>query len=122
MPEEELHTLCNPSDEPRSRICGSWVGVLPDLSIRPRNNDILSTALDAMATSIASQLQPDKAPSIESTQSYLTAIQTMRKQFNLVDRSCDAELLASIMCLGLAAVRWPGITLGGCSFTDNKTR
>ncbi|KAF9888459.1 hypothetical protein FE257_008566 [Aspergillus nanangensis] len=107
IPQEELPSLKNPSDDLRSRICGSWVGVLPDLNRHPGSDPVLLTAVDALATSIMSLQPPQELAYIESAQSYLTAIQTLRKDLHVAHRSCDSEVLAAIMCLSLAELMFP---------------
>ena len=106
VPDEELHIRCNLSNEPRPRICGSWVEVLPDL-LDSTGNEVVLAALHALASSIVSQRPGRGITSADGPHSYLTAIRIMRKELSNVDYSLDRELLASIMCLSLVEVSPP---------------
>lgn len=86
------------------RICGAWVEVLPDLRSGGGTPDlVLSTAIEALATSILTQTLSPNSDNVESFQSYELALRSLRKSV-VVDRRFDTELLASIMCLSLVEV------------------
>ena len=86
------------------RICGAWVEVLPNLRSGGATPDlVLATAIEALATSILSQKLSPNSDNVESFQSYELALRSLRKGV-AVDRRCDSELLASIMCLSLVEV------------------
>ncbi|GKZ26046.1 hypothetical protein AbraIFM66951_005084 [Aspergillus brasiliensis] len=59
-----------------------------------------------------SQRHPEKDSGVDSTRSYLAALQLMQKELSTANASSDKELLASIMCLSLAEVMFPGPTEG----------
>ena len=68
------------------------------------DSDIILAAANALSTSIMSRRLSERASSINSTRSYLTALQMMREELGTAKKSSDRELLASIMCLSLAEV------------------
>ncbi|GKZ58795.1 hypothetical protein AnigIFM49718_004633 [Aspergillus niger] len=76
------------------------------------DSDIILAAANALSTSIMSRRLSERASSINSTRSYLTALQMMREELGTAKKSSDRELLASIMCLSLAEVMFPGPTEG----------
>lgn len=104
VPDEELELPGIISNEPRPRICGSWVEVLPSLSENTDSNIILA-ASKALSTSIMSRGFPGRVSGVDSTRNYLNALKLMRKELSTANISSDRELLASIMCLSLAEVR-----------------
>ncbi|GKZ29886.1 hypothetical protein AbraIFM66950_006847 [Aspergillus brasiliensis] len=59
-----------------------------------------------------SQRHPERVSGVDSTRSYLAALQLMQKELSTANASSDKELLASIMCLSLAEVMFPGPTEG----------
>lgn len=86
------------------RICGAWVEVLPSLRSGGSTSDlVLTTAVEALATSILAQKLNPNMDNVESFQSYELALRSLRKSV-VVDRRFDTELLASIMCLSLVEV------------------
>lgn len=103
VPDEELHLCSNISDELAPRICGSWVEVLPHLNDWT-GNDVVSTALTALGTAIMPERLSGDVHNIDSTRTYLTAIQAMQKGLSSANIYSDRELLVSIMCLSLAEV------------------
>lgn len=103
MPDENIRPFSDISHELAPRICGSWVEVLLDLDDLSRS-DVVSTASAALGTLIMSQILHRDIPNIDSTRSYLTAIQTMQKALCSANIYSDRELLVSIMCLSLAEV------------------
>ncbi|KAL4982528.1 hypothetical protein BDW68DRAFT_195226 [Aspergillus falconensis] len=121
VPDGELHTHSILSYEPRPRICGSWVDVLPDL-IDGTGNGVVLAALDALAASIASQRPADAVPGANGGLSYLKAIQTIRKELSAANNFLDRELLASIMCLSLAELMFVGSPDGLTMHTNAVAR
>ncbi|GAD94320.1 conserved hypothetical protein [Paecilomyces variotii No. 5] len=111
MPEEELRLSSDISHdishELAPRLCGSWVEVLLDFDDSTRS-DVVSTASAALGTLIMSQSLPKDVPSIDSTRSYLTAIQMMQRALSSANIYSDRELLVSIMCLSLAELMFSG--------------
>ncbi|KAL4863946.1 hypothetical protein BDV12DRAFT_20545 [Aspergillus spectabilis] len=111
MPESELEYISDSSDTSRSRICGSWVETLPELLQETSNCSVLYPAANALAMAIGSP-SSQTTGSVACTQTYSTAIQALQKGFLAPDSLCPAQLMASVMCLGLVEVMFPDSSLG----------
>ncbi|PYH64411.1 uncharacterized protein BO88DRAFT_429748 [Aspergillus vadensis CBS 113365] len=76
------------------------------------DSNIILAASKALSTSIMSRGSPERVSGVDSTHSYLKALKLMRKELKAANMSSDRELLASIMCLSLAEVMFPGPSEG----------
>lgn len=104
IPENELPFIGDNSDNSRSRICGSWVEVLPKLITQTHQDCILPSAMKALATSILASTPQQSPPNFDSTQHYYAAIRALRIEIAAREPVSHAEFAASIMCLGLTEV------------------
>lgn len=104
IPENELPFIWDNSDNSRSRICGFWVEVLPELTAQTHQNRILPSAMKALATSILASTPHQSPSNVDSTQHYYAAIRALRIEIAARDPASHAEFAASIMCLSLTEV------------------
>lgn len=104
IPENELPFIWDNSDNSRSRICGFWVEVLPNLAPQRRQDCILPSAMKALATSILASTPHQSPSNLDSTQHYYAAIRALRIEIAARDPASHAEFAASIMCLSLTEV------------------
>ncbi|KAJ5962652.1 hypothetical protein N7501_007593 [Penicillium viridicatum] len=102
---EILNTLSD-SAHKESRICGAWVGVLPQLPCLASDASVLSKATLALATLINSRRRSlSRTCDVESPQSYYDAIHKMRGHIAM--NGLSLELLPAIMCLTLVELMLP---------------
>lgn len=81
------------------RICGAWVGVLPQLVRTTQTRDrVLSLAIAAFSSCL--RLKPDAS----SIQIYNTAVEAVRDKLSTQERELNAALIAAVMCLTLTEV------------------
>ncbi|KAF4154758.1 hypothetical protein CNMCM6936_009263 [Aspergillus lentulus] len=103
IPKDELPFLSyGSSNSGCSRVCGSWVEVLPRLANTSSQESVFFLSLKALAFAIASHKYPQKVSSLDATTAYSAAICGLRKQLAAESQPFNAELAASIMCLSLA--------------------
>jgi hypothetical protein len=107
IPKDELPFLSYGSNNSScSRICGSWVEVLPRLANTSSQESVFFLSLKALAFAIASHKYPPKVSNLDATTVYSAAICALRRQLAAESQPFNAELAASIMCLSLAEVRY----------------
>lgn len=104
IPENELPFIWDNSDNSRSRICGFWVEVLPELTAQTHQDCILPSAMKALATSILASTPHQSPSSLDSTKHYYAAIRALRIEIAARNPVSHAEFAASIMCLSLTEV------------------
>jgi hypothetical protein len=98
IPQEESPCDLNDlNDVPR--ICGAWVGVLPQLARTTQTRDrVLSLAIAAFSSCL--NLKPDA----RSMQIYNTAVEAVRDELSIQGRELNATFIAAVMCLTLTEV------------------
>jgi hypothetical protein len=107
IPKDELPFLSYDSNVNRcSRICGSWVEVLPRLANTASQDSVFLVSMKACAFAIAAYKDPERVSNLDATRVYSAAICKLRRQLAAKSQPFDAELAASIMCLSLAEVRF----------------
>lgn len=104
IPENELPFIWDNCDNTRSRICGFWVEVLPNLASQAHQNCILPSAMKALATSILASTPGRNHSKFDSTEHYYAAIRALRIEIAAKNPASHAEFAASIMCLSLTEV------------------
>ncbi|KAJ6027700.1 hypothetical protein N7499_001158 [Penicillium canescens] len=107
VPQEELPcTFQDSKDIPR--ICGAWVGVLPNLAQNPqaRYGRVLSLAIEALSSCVTSK------PYAASIQTYTAALEAVRTGITVQNNLVNAEVVAAIMCLTLAELFFPESRFG----------
>ncbi|KAF4261429.1 hypothetical protein CNMCM8812_001363 [Aspergillus fumigatus] len=103
VPKDELPFLSYDSKNSScSRVCGSWVEVLPRLANTSNQKSIFFLSLKALAFTITFHRYPQKVSSLDATTAYSAAICALRRQLAAESQPFNAELAASIMCLSLA--------------------
>ncbi|GFF99940.1 hypothetical protein IFM53868_10529 [Aspergillus udagawae] len=113
IPKDDLPFLSHGSNNNgSSRICGSWVEVLPRLANTSSKEGVFFLSLKALAFAIASNKYPQKVSNLNATTVYSAAICALRRQLAAVSQPFNAELAASIMCLSLAEGMFPGMGRG----------
>lgn len=105
VPDDEVPFLSDNLAQSRSRICGAWVEVLPNLSAQQDHNLVLSSAVNALAISILHHKMGPQSREISCSEALYSAIRALRKGFATSDGSFHAEFAAASMCLALAEVR-----------------
>lgn len=100
VPQEELSSILQDSkDVPR--ICGAWVGVLPELvqHRRPHSDRALSLSIEALFSGVTVK------PCAASIQAYNAAIEAVREAITPPKHLKNtAEVATAIMCLTLSEV------------------
>lgn len=104
IPEDEVTSVTDFSDSKRSRICGSWMAVLPNILGKSDRDCVLRATIKALATSILSQNPQMGGSPLVSVQSYDAAIQALRKGFTVSGYAFHAVFIAAVMCIALAEV------------------
>ncbi|KAF7118791.1 hypothetical protein CNMCM5793_008416 [Aspergillus hiratsukae] len=113
IPRDELPFLSYDSNVNRcSRICGSWVEVLPRLANTSSQDSVFFVSMKALAFAIAAYKDPQRVSTLDATRVYSAAICALRRQLAAKSQPFDAELAASIMCLSLAEGMFPGSVEG----------
>ncbi|GIK00269.1 hypothetical protein Aspvir_004289 [Aspergillus viridinutans] len=113
IPKDDLPCLSDDSNNNGcSRICGSWVEVLPRLANTSSQEGVFFLSLKALAFAIASYKYPQKVSRLDATTVYSAAICALRRQLAAISQPFNAELAASIMCLSLAEGMFPGMGPG----------
>ncbi|KAF4233825.1 hypothetical protein CNMCM6805_009042 [Aspergillus fumigatiaffinis] len=113
IPKDELPFLSYGSNNSScSRVCGSWVEVLPRLANTSSQESVFFLSLKALAFAIASHKHPQKVSNLDATTVYSAAICALRRQLAAESQPFNAELAASIMCLSLAEGMFPGMGPG----------
>jgi hypothetical protein len=90
-----------------SRVCGSWIEVVPDLKTTGPHGMALSSSIRAFAVAIMSYSLPDAASTIDALAAHGSALSSLKQA--LTNRQGDGsnELSAAIMFLFLSEVRLP---------------
>jgi hypothetical protein len=115
-PDSVVSSFSGAPSQPR--ICGAWVEVLPELD---GNDETLSMAIAAFATSILDGGPTRRQSSNESFKAYGAALRALHHALRGAQgKRFPDELAAAVMCLLLAEVRrwlllWPWTT--DCSNT-----
>jgi len=107
IPEDEMTSITDFSDSKRSRICGSWLAVIPKILGKSDRDCVLHATLRALATSILSQDSQTGGSPVDRVESYDAAIQAVRKGLTVSGYAFHAVFIAAIMCIALAEVRSP---------------
>ena len=85
----------------KSRICGAWVGVLPNLLHATHNPQVLWKAMTVLANTVVSP-NPRLSHVEASLHNYHAAVTMVRR--NLAIIPCSIELIPAVMCLALVEV------------------
>jgi hypothetical protein len=98
-----------PSDP--SRVCGSWIEVVPDLAITGPQGIALSSSIKAFAVAIMSYGLPDAASTIDALAAHGIALSSLKQALTSYQKEGSNEFSAAIMFLFLSEV---GIFLHLC--------
>ncbi|PLB52007.1 hypothetical protein P170DRAFT_352165 [Aspergillus steynii IBT 23096] len=107
IPGDQLMITDGITDDKGSRICGSWIEVLPVLENQSARDPVLPTAIKALAGSIGSQKQEANQSILSCSQPYQVAIRALRKSFARPDHTFRTDLIAAAMCLTLVELMLP---------------
>jgi hypothetical protein len=98
--------LCLSSSDPaitQSRICGSWVEVLPVL-IDKGEKEYLNLAIRAFGASILASGCDGRAPVSDAVEAQCLALHSLQESIHQASASSFSEVAATIMCLFLSEV------------------
>jgi len=107
-----------PSDP--SRVCGSWIEVVPDLAITGPQGIALSSSIKAFAVAIMSYGLPDAASTIDALAAHGIALSSLKQALTSYQKEGSNEFSAAIMFLFLSelllpVIRSTDIHVGGLS-------
>ncbi|KAH7119193.1 N-terminal fungal transcription regulatory domain-containing protein [Dactylonectria macrodidyma] len=100
-PASELPLLSDDPKVSQSRICGSWIEVLPELVGRGESN-LLPLAIRALGASIAARGCDGWAPISDALEANCSALTTLQGALSRTRVSPSDELAAAVMCLFLS--------------------
>ncbi|KAH8800369.1 hypothetical protein F5884DRAFT_549580 [Xylogone sp. PMI_703] len=106
IPENELSLSSNTSSLSQSRICGTWIEVLPSLAGNG-GNEYLDSAIKALGISIVARGSEGRAPASDALEAQCSALQALQKNIKHASKSAFNELAAAIMCLFLSEMLLP---------------
>ncbi|KAM3065067.1 hypothetical protein ACMFMG_006171 [Clarireedia jacksonii] len=109
-PVQEISSSPINSYSSPSRICGSWIEVLPHLPWSEKAEDVLAPAIRTLALSMLAQEPHHLIPVSEALEARVEALRSLRSGLRQCDGNSSNAFLASIMCLLLAEILLP--TLG----------
>ncbi len=104
-PDCELPLTNTQMEFPQSRMCGSWVRLLPDLAraSHPRHG-VLPKVLRALGCAIMSKMTPNAKPIPDPVGLYCEALHSVRDVIAGPRKLPHTQVLASSMCLALTEV------------------
>ena len=88
----------------KSRICGSWIEVLPQLSTVGRHGEALTSSIKAFGVAILSVNQNGYAPVADALAAQGSALQLLQLALRHVHQVHVNELSVAIMCLRISEV------------------
>ncbi|KAB8265994.1 hypothetical protein BDV32DRAFT_143732 [Aspergillus pseudonomiae] len=94
------------------QICGSWVEVLPHLSVGCDPHGALPKAIKALFASIVQPGPHQASERLDPIQAYHSAIKSLRRALPIPGYQNRAESAATMMCLCLAELMLPGSSTG----------
>ena len=89
----------------KSRVCGSWIEVLPQLSTFGRHGEALTSSIKAFGVAILSMRRNGYAPVSDALTAQGSALQLLQEALRHVHQIHVNELSVAIMCLRISEVR-----------------
>ncbi|KAK9444959.1 N-terminal fungal transcription regulatory domain-containing protein [Metarhizium brunneum] len=103
-----------------SRVCGSWIEVVPDLKTSGPNGHALTSSIKAFAVAMTTCKRPLGAPIVDALAAHGTALSSLQQALTRGRNEGPDELSAAIMFLFLSEIMVPacgsyGAHIGGIS-------
>ncbi|KAH7131061.1 N-terminal fungal transcription regulatory domain-containing protein [Dactylonectria macrodidyma] len=112
VPESELVLSSSNPTISQSRICGSWIEVLPSLIEKAEHRDLLSSAIKALGVSIVARGRDGRAPVSDALEAQGRALQALQDAIRHCAAPSFNALAAAMMCLYLSETMIPSSRIG----------
>ncbi|KAH8667685.1 hypothetical protein BGZ61DRAFT_461053 [Ilyonectria robusta] len=112
VPECELVFASSNPAVSQSRICGSWIEVLPSLIQKEEHQHLLSLAIKALGVSIVARGSDGRAPVSDALEAQCGALHALRDTIRHYTSSSFNALAAAMMCLYLSEMMVPSAHAG----------
>ncbi|KAF5003864.1 hypothetical protein FDECE_9612 [Fusarium decemcellulare] len=89
------------------RICGGWIGILPELARETRADEFLSPAVKALAVSVLARGRDGRAPMADALAAHNLAMASLHEGLGGWAASAPNTVAAAIMCLFLSEMIMP---------------
>lgn len=112
VPANDARPFSPGSHQPTSRVCGSWIEVLPKLAMTGLQGDIVSSAVRAFGVSILARGSHGRAPIPDALDAQYSALRSLRDGIRHLSELNSNELSAAIMYLLVSEVPQPVLAPG----------
>ncbi|KAH7123214.1 N-terminal fungal transcription regulatory domain-containing protein [Dactylonectria estremocensis] len=112
VPESELVLSSSNPAVSQSRICGSWIEVLPSLIEKEEHQYLLHSAIKALGVSILARGRDGRAPVSDALEAQGGALQALQDAIRHCAAPCFNALAAAMMCLYISEIMVPSSCTG----------